>query len=100
MGRRGQLRTVTNAALARGLSNYHCDRLSLADWVTLARATIAVGIAALVADSFAQPVPVAMLVSLTVVALGPGRGRRMGRAADEDDGARWARASTVRSMRS
>jgi phosphatidylglycerophosphate synthase len=60
---------VTNAALARGLSNYRSDRLGPADWVTLARATVAVSIAALIANSFAQPVSVAMLVSLAVVAL-------------------------------
>ena len=58
-----------NAALARGLSHYRSDRLGPADWVTLARATLAVGVAALVADSFAEPVPVALLVSLAVVAL-------------------------------
>ncbi len=60
---------ITNAALARGLSNYRSDRLSPADWVTLARATLAVGVAALTAASFDQPVPVAMLVSLAAVAL-------------------------------
>jgi phosphatidylglycerophosphate synthase len=60
---------VTNAALARGLSRYRCDRLGPADWVTLARATLAVGVAALVADSFDQPAQVTMLVTLTVVAL-------------------------------
>ena len=37
--------------------------------MTLTRATLAVGVAALVADSFDQPAPVAMLVTLTVVAL-------------------------------
>jgi len=60
---------ITNGALARGLSNHRSDRLGPADWVTLARATLAVGIAALIADSFAQPVSVPMLVSLAVVAL-------------------------------
>ena len=60
---------ITNVALARGLSRYRCDRLGPADWVTLARATLAIGVAALVADSFHQPVPVTMLVSLTVIAL-------------------------------
>ena len=60
---------IANAALARGLSRYRSDRLSPADWVTLARATLAVGVAALTADSFRQPAPVAMLVTLTVVAL-------------------------------
>ena len=45
------------------------DRLGPADWVTLARATLAVGVAALVADSFAESVPVALLVSLASLAL-------------------------------
>ena len=61
---------VMNAGLARGLSHYRSDRLSPADWVTLARATLAVGVAALVAHSFNQAVPVALLVSLAVIALG------------------------------
>ena len=61
---------VMNAGLARGLSHYRSDRLSPADWVTLARATLAVGVAALVADSFNQAVPVTLLVSLAVIALG------------------------------
>jgi phosphatidylglycerophosphate synthase len=60
---------LMNAALARGLSYYGCERLAPADWVTLARATLAVGVAALIADSFGRPVPVVMLVSLTVIAL-------------------------------
>ena len=60
---------IANAALARGISRYGSDRLSPADWLTLTRATLAVGVAALVADSFDQPAPVAMLVTLTVVAL-------------------------------
>src|SRR3954451_18495468 len=60
---------ITNAALARGLSNYRVDRLGPADWVTLARATLVVGVAALTAASFDQPVPVAMVVSLAVIAL-------------------------------
>jgi phosphatidylglycerophosphate synthase len=60
---------ITNVALTRGLSRYRCDRLGPADWVTLARATLAIGVAGLVADSFHQPVPVTMLVSLAVIAL-------------------------------
>ena len=60
---------IASAALALGLSRYRSDRLSPADWVTLARATLAVGVAALTADSFRQPAPVATLVTLTVVAL-------------------------------
>ena len=60
---------ITNAALARGLARYRSDRLGLADWVTLARAALAVGVAALVADSFDRPAPVGTLVTLAVVAL-------------------------------
>ena len=45
------------------------DRLGPADWVTLARATLAVGVAALTADSFDQPAPVTMLVTLAALAL-------------------------------
>src|SRR4051812_42870102 len=61
---------VMNAGLARGLSHYRSDRLSPADWVTLARATLAVGVAVLVAHSFERAVPVALLVSVAVIALG------------------------------
>jgi phosphatidylglycerophosphate synthase len=60
---------ITNAALARGLSRYRADRLGPADWVTLARATLVVGVAALVADSFGEPAPVTMLVSFAALAL-------------------------------
>jgi len=45
------------------------DGLGPADWVTLARATLAVGVAGLVAGSFRQPVAVPLLVSLAAVAL-------------------------------
>jgi phosphatidylglycerophosphate synthase len=60
---------ITDVALARGLARYHRDGLGPADWVTLARATLAVGVAALVADSFVEPVTVWVLVTLTVAAL-------------------------------
>ena len=60
---------IMNAALARGLARHRRKRMGPADWVTLARATLAVGVAALVADSFGQTVPVATLVTLAVVAL-------------------------------
>ena len=60
---------ITNLALAHGLSYYGAERLAPADWVTLTRATLAVGIAALVADSFEEQVPVALLVRLATVAL-------------------------------
>ncbi len=60
---------VMAVALARGCAYWGVDRLGPADRVTLARATLTVGVAALVADSFAEPVPVALLVSLASVAL-------------------------------
>jgi phosphatidylglycerophosphate synthase len=60
---------IMNAALERGLSRNGVDRLGLADWVTLARASLAVGVAALVADSFAHRVPVALLVSIAALSL-------------------------------
>ena len=60
---------ITNAALTFGRSHYRADRLTGADWVTLARAAVAFGVAALVADSFGQPVPVTTLVSLSALAL-------------------------------
>ena len=37
---------ITNAALAFGRSHYCADRLTVADWVTLARATVAFGVEA------------------------------------------------------
>jgi phosphatidylglycerophosphate synthase len=56
-------------AMARGLGRGHGDRLGPASWVTLARATLAVGVAALAADSFTHDAPVALLVTLAAVAL-------------------------------
>ncbi|MEA2280006.1 MAG: hypothetical protein QOK21_613 [Solirubrobacteraceae bacterium] len=56
-------------ALARGLARRPDVRLRPASWVTLARATLAVGVAALVADSFRDDTPVTVLVTLAVVAL-------------------------------
>ena len=60
---------ITNLALLRALVRYDCDRLGLADWVTLTRGSLAVGVAALVADSFDRPAQVTVLMTLTVVAL-------------------------------
>ncbi len=57
------------AALARGLARGSGDRLGPASWVTLARATLAVGVAALAADSVTRDTPVALLVTLAAVAL-------------------------------
>jgi phosphatidylglycerophosphate synthase len=60
---------VMNAAFIRGVRRYRTNRLGPADWVTLARATLAVGVAALVADSFGEPAHVTTLVTLSAVAL-------------------------------
>ena len=57
------------AVLARGLARGAGGRLGPASWVTLARATLAVGVAALAADSFTRDTPVALLVTLAAVAL-------------------------------
>jgi phosphatidylglycerophosphate synthase len=57
------------AALARGLARRPGERLGPASWVTLARATLAVGVAALAADSFTHGTPVALLVTLAAIAL-------------------------------
>ena len=55
--------------LARGLARGRGEQLGLASRVTIARATLVVGVAALVADSFAHDTPVALLVTLSAVAL-------------------------------
>jgi phosphatidylglycerophosphate synthase len=60
---------VMTVALARGILRYRPTRVGPADWVTLARATLAVGVAALVADSFDEPAHVTLLVTLAAVAL-------------------------------
>jgi phosphatidylglycerophosphate synthase len=58
------------AALARGLARGPGDRMGPASWVTLARATLAVGVAAVAVDSLTHDTPVALLVTLAAVALG------------------------------
>ena len=60
---------VTCAALTRGLHRSGAVALGPADRVTLTRATLAGGVAALTADSFTRPAPVAVLVGLAAVAL-------------------------------
>ncbi len=60
---------IMSAGLAFGLSHFRTDRLTPADWVTFARATVAIGVAVLVADSFEHTVPVTTLVSLAAGAL-------------------------------
>src|SRR4051794_4156530 len=60
--------TVT-AALARGLARSRNRGLGPASQVTLVRATLAVGVAALAVESLTGEVPVAPLVTLAAVAL-------------------------------
>jgi phosphatidylglycerophosphate synthase len=60
---------IMAAALARGVARNPRDRLGPASCVTAARATLSVGVAALVADSFTHNPPVALLVMLAAVAL-------------------------------
>jgi phosphatidylglycerophosphate synthase len=57
------------AALAHGLSRAGAAALGPADRVTLTRATLVGGVAALTPASFARQVPVALLVALAAVAL-------------------------------
>ena len=58
-----------NLALARALWRDPTAGLSWASWVTLIRATLAVGVAALAAASFERPVATATLVTLASIAL-------------------------------
>ncbi len=60
---------LVDAALARGLIRGPTERLGPAGWVTLMRATLALGVAALTADSFVRDVPVALFVALAATAL-------------------------------
>jgi phosphatidylglycerophosphate synthase len=60
---------LVDATLARGLIRNPAARLGPAGWVTLARATLALGVAALTADSFLRGIPVALYVALAAVAL-------------------------------
>jgi phosphatidylglycerophosphate synthase len=65
----GACAVTVAVALARGLARGRDRRLGPASWVTLTRATLAVGVAALVGDSFARDTPVALLVTLAAAAL-------------------------------
>jgi len=60
---------VVNALLARGLARRGEGRLGPADRVTLARATLTCGVAALTADSLLAPTPGRTLVAPSVVAV-------------------------------
>jgi phosphatidylglycerophosphate synthase len=56
-------------ALTRGLRRLGAGDLGPADWVTLTRATLVGGVAALTVDSFERQAPVQVLVALIIVAL-------------------------------
>lgn len=58
-----------NLAVARGLARSDADGLGPGDLVTLTRATLACGVAALVVDTGARPAALSVLVVLAVVAL-------------------------------
>ncbi|PZS18580.1 MAG: CDP-alcohol phosphatidyltransferase [Pseudonocardiales bacterium] len=60
---------ITNAAVARCLLHHGADKLGPAGRVTLTRATIACGVAALTVESFWRPASATTLVALTVLAL-------------------------------
>jgi phosphatidylglycerophosphate synthase len=60
---------VTCTALSRGLRYSGSDELAPADWVTMARATLVGGVAALTVDSLDGTAPVEVLVALAIVAL-------------------------------
>lgn len=60
---------VVCTALTWGLRRSGADELGPADWLTLTRATLVAGVAALTVDSFERQAPVQVLVTLAVVAL-------------------------------
>ena len=68
-GRRRVRRRHLRRCSRRGLHRPGAAALGPADRVTLTRATLVGGVAALTADSFDRPAPVAVLVALAVVAL-------------------------------
>ena len=61
--------TALSVAVARSASNGRVEAFGPADLVTLTRATLSCGVAALVADSFVREVPAWTLVALAAVAL-------------------------------
>ncbi len=61
---------VLTVALARGMTLFSETRLTAATWITLTRATLAVGVAALTAESLARSISPWPLVALATVAIG------------------------------
>src|SRR5690348_11957860 len=60
---------IVSVTLARAIIRHSEKRLTLASWVTLGRATLAVAVAALAVDALARPTSPAPLVALATVAL-------------------------------
>jgi phosphatidylglycerophosphate synthase len=60
---------VTNIGVTRGLARHGADAWGPADLVTLTRATLTGGVAALVADSFLRPAAETTLVALVALAV-------------------------------
>ncbi len=60
---------TSNGALARALIRDGAGALRPGDWITLIRATLVGGLAALVADSFSRPIPLAIMVGLASLAV-------------------------------
>jgi phosphatidylglycerophosphate synthase len=60
---------LVDVTLAHGLIRDRTQRLGPAGWVTLVRATLALGVAALTADSFRRGIPVALYLALATLAL-------------------------------
>ncbi|MFG2041436.1 CDP-alcohol phosphatidyltransferase family protein [Dactylosporangium sp. NPDC048998] len=60
---------VTFVALGHGLQRSGAEVFGAANWVTLTRAGLVGGVAALTADSFTRPAPVTVLCALSAVAL-------------------------------
>jgi phosphatidylglycerophosphate synthase len=60
---------LVDVTLVHGLLRHPTERLGPAGWVTLARATLALGVAALSADSFVRAIPVGPYLGLAAAAL-------------------------------
>lgn len=60
---------AVHAAVTHALARSRATTFGPANWVTLTRATLVVAVAAMIADSFVQPAPIAAMVMITIVAL-------------------------------
>jgi phosphatidylglycerophosphate synthase len=60
---------ATDLLLWWGQAHFRSERLEPADWITLTRASLVAGIAALVATSFSRPVTTWLVVALSSIAL-------------------------------